>query len=262
MKRAFEFLNVPQRPPKPRQSGMTMMVDWWLPVGLQRDLLQAQASFIDIAKIAVGISGILPRDIAEQKITLYREYNVTPFLGGQFLEYTVAKHGMKMAPAYFKEVADIGFTVVEVSDNNLDISKEDKQSLIRMAVQEYGLTVLGEVGSKNDVSSPMAMVQGIRDCLAAGSWKVFVEGAEFTDKQTGQLLPEVVSTIAQNVPLADIMLELPGTWISNVHSCGIYDMMVFFIEEFGSDMNIANVLPELIVPLETLRTGVGVKLKI
>ncbi|MBW2153435.1 MAG: phosphosulfolactate synthase, partial [Deltaproteobacteria bacterium] len=59
----------------------------------------------------------------------------------------------------------------------------------------------------------------------------------------------------------DVIFELPGRWISNVHGCGIHDMEVYLIDEFGPEVNIANVAPDEVMELETLRTGVGVKLK-
>ncbi len=260
--RAFDFMDVPRRPAKPRKNGLTMMVDWYLPLGMQRDLLVTHASFIDVAKIAVGISGVLPRHSLEAKIASYKEFGVEPFMGGQFLEYGIARHGLGIARRYFQEAAAVGYTLIEVSDNNLEISKEDKQSLIRMAVEEYGLKVLGEVGSKKDASSPLALARGVCDCMAAGAWKVFVEGAEFTSKTDGSLLPDVVRTVAENAAVDDMMFELPGTWISNVHDAAIYDIMAFLIEELGPEVNLANVTPELLLHAETLRLGVGVKLHV
>ncbi len=239
-----------------------MMIDWGMGVAHQRDYLTATAPFLDIAKIAVGVSGVLDRQVLRDKIACYREFAVEPFIGGQFLEYGIARHGLGIAPRYFEEAAKLGFAVVEVSDNNLDIAAEDKQELIRLGRERFGLKILGEVGSKKEISSPQAMVEGIRKCREAGAWKVFVEGAEFTSKTDGSLLPEVVKTVAEGVDPADILLELPGIWIPHVHLCGIHDMIVFFLEEFGPSINIANVLPEMVVMVETLRAGVGVKLAV
>ena len=104
------------------------------------------------------------------------------------------------------------------------------------------------------------MVEGIKACLAAGAWKVFVEGAEFTNKKDGTLLSNVIEDLTQRVKLKNIMFELPGRWISNVHGCGIHDMEVFLINHFGPEVNIANVAPDEVLELETLRTGVGVML--
>lgn len=258
--RPFSFMKIPKRTEKPRESGVTMMIDWGMGIERQKDILDIAGDFIDIAKIAVGLSGIVSERILKEKIRIYNEYRTDAFIGGQFLEYGIYHQGLEIAKPYFEEAKRMGYKIVEISDNNLEISPEDKYELIRMGKEDFGLKILGEVGSKTESSSPEAMVAGIKGCLASGAWKVFVEGAEFTDKKTGDLLEDVIEGVTQGVDLADIMFELPGRWISNVHGCGIHDMEVFLMTRFGPDVNIANVAPDEILELETLRTGVGVKL--
>jgi len=238
-----------------------MMIDWGIGVARQQDILEIAGEAIDIAKIAVGLSGVISERVLTEKIRIYSDCQVDVFIGGQFLVYGILHQGLKIANRYFEEAKRLGFKLVEVSDNNLKISPEDKYELIRMGSQDFGLKVLGEVGSKTEMSSPEAMVNGIKGCLAHGAWKVFVEGAEFTDKNDGTLLEDVIEGVTKGVDLKDIMFELPGRWISNVHGCGIHDMEVFLVERFGPEVNIANVQPDEILELETLRTGVGVKLK-
>lgn len=256
----FSFMNVPHRPGKPRETGITMMIDWGMGVGSQRDILDVAGTYIDIAKIAVGLSGITAERVLKEKIKIYADNQISAFIGGQFLEYGVYHQGLEIAKRYFEEARRLGFKYIEVSDNNLDISPEDKFELVRMGNEDFGLKILGEVGSKNEISSPQAMVDGIKGCLAAGAWKVFVEGAEFTDKRDGTLLEDVIEGVTKGVDLNDIIFELPGHWISNVHACSIHDMEVFLVKHFGPEVNIANVAPGEIMMLETLRTGVGVKL--
>ena len=258
--KAFQFMNVPIRPPKPRDVGLTMMIDWGMGVERQRDLLEVAGEAIDIAKLAVGLSGIIPEKVLRKKLDVYAEHNTEVFIGGQFLEYGIYHQGLDIAGRYFEEARRLGYKVIEVSDNNLEISTEDKANLIRLATREFGLKVMGEVGSKKEMTSTEAMVEGIRACLEAGACKVFVEGAEFTSKTDGTLLVDVIEGVTRGVDLKDIMFELPGKWISNVYHCGIHDMEVFLVETFGPEVNIANVAPDDILELETLRTGVGVKL--
>ena len=258
--RAFRGMKIPSRPSKPRETGITMMIDWGLGVQRQKDLLDIAGAFIDIGKIAVGLSGIISERVLREKIATYAKYQVDGFIGGQFLEYAIHHHGMDIGKVYFEEAKRVGFKIIEVSDNNLDIHSEDKFNLIRMAKEEFGLRVLGEVGSKREMTSTKAMIQGIKGCLSAGAWKVFVEGAEFTSKEDGTLLKNVVQEVAGGVEVKDIIFELPGRWISNVHGCTIHDMEVFLVEYFGPEVNIANLAPDEVLELETLRKGVGVKL--
>ncbi|MBW1960399.1 MAG: phosphosulfolactate synthase [Deltaproteobacteria bacterium] len=257
----FSFMNIPFRSDKPRDSGITMMIDWGMGIQRQRDLLDIAAAYIDIAKIAVGLSGIIPERVLKEKIRVYADYRVEAFIGGQFLEYGIYHQGLEIARRYFEEAKRLGYKYVEISDNNIEIPSEDKFELIRMGREEFGLRILGEVGTKTQISSPEEMVEGIKGCLAAGAWKVFVEGAEFTDKRNGTLLSDVIEGVTKGVDINDVIFELPGRWISNVHGCGIHDMEVYLIDEFGPEVNIANVAPDEVMELETLRTGVGVKLK-
>ena len=257
----FSFMNIPKRSEKPREAGLTMMIDWGMGVERQKDILDIAGDYIDIAKIAVGLSGIISEEKLKEKIRIYNDFRTDAFIGGQFLEYGIFHQGLEIAKKYFEEAGRLGYRIVEVSDNNLEISPEDKFELIRMGKEDFGLKILGEVGSKTESSSPEAMVEGIKGCLASGAWKVFVEGAEFTDKQDGTLLEDVIEGVTLGVDLKDIMFELPGPWISNVHGCGIHDMEVFLVSRFGPAINIANVAPDEILELETLRLGVGVKLE-
>jgi len=161
---------------------------------------------------------------------------------------------------YYEECRRVGYRLVEVSDNVVHFDAELRTRLIRQAVEEYGLRVLGEVGSKHDKTDMATLVSDIRDSIDAGAWKVFVEAAEFvTDKG---LDTELIRILLQEVDPGDILFELPGKWIPDVHTHTVYRMMVWLIEHIGADVNIGNVAPEDVVPLETLRTGVGVNLKL
>jgi phosphosulfolactate synthase len=256
----FEFMNIPHRPKKPRATGLTMMVDKGIGIAYQKDLLNLAAEYIDIAKIAVGLSGLMSEQALLEKIAAYKEHEVSTFIGGQFLEFGIHHQGLEIAKSYFQEARRLGFEYLEVSDNNLQINPGDKYELIRMGVEDFGLIILGEVGSKSESSSTHAMVEGIKGCLNAGAWKVFVEAAELTDDKDGSIKEDVIIQISQEVNLENIIFELPGPWIKNVHHCDIHDMSVFMVSQFGSSVNLANVEPKEVMMLETLRTGVGVKL--
>ena len=144
---------------------MTMMIDWGMGVKRQRDILEIAGDYIDIAKIAVGLSGIISEERLKEKIGIYNEFQTDAFIGGQFLEYGIFHQGLEIAKKYFEEAVRLGYKIVEISDNNLEISPDDKFELIRMGKENFGLKILGEVGSKTEISSPEAMVEGIEDLV-------------------------------------------------------------------------------------------------
>ncbi len=89
MGKCFSFMPIPQRSTKPRQAGITMMIDWGLGPNHQADMLDVVGEYVDIAKIAVGTSGLIEENVIKEKITTYKRHNVLPFIGGQFLEFGV-----------------------------------------------------------------------------------------------------------------------------------------------------------------------------
>lgn len=257
MKRAFSMMEIPGRSPKPRTEGVTMMVDWGLPPGAQRDILGFASEFIDLAKVAISISGLISEDALVHKILAYREAGVEPFPGGMFVELAY-KQGK--VPQYYQECRRVGYRLVEVSDNVVHFSEEVRERLIRQAVEEYGLRVMGEVGSKHVETDPQTLIADIRASLKAGAWKVLVEAAEFVSEDG--LDTSLVEALLGEVDPADLMFELPGTWLANVHAHQIFRMMIWLVENVGPDVNIGNVTHEDIIPLETLRAGVGVTMKL
>ena len=78
--------------PKPRERSLVVTIDWGLGLAEQADLLRIAGEYIDLAKIAVGVSRLLDADLLREKVALYREHAVVAFPGGQFLEYALA-HG-------------------------------------------------------------------------------------------------------------------------------------------------------------------------
>jgi phosphosulfolactate synthase len=259
--RAFKNIKIHPRPAKPRETGITMLCDLGYGVHEQRDILELAGHFIDIAKIATGIAGTISEEITRKKISIYREYQVESFLGGMFLEYAIFHQGMDIAKYYFEEHQRLGLKLIEISDNNLEITPEDKFNLIRTAKEEFGLQVLGEVGTKSELTTVKELVDDIKICLDAGSWKVFVEAAELTDKNDGSILTDIIAGIQKEVGINDIIFELSGPWIENYHHFQNYVLMNFLINTFGPEVNIANVKSEILLPLEMLRNGLDRKIK-
>ena len=257
MKREFSTIDLSVRPAKPRDGGISMMIDWGIPIEAQRDRLNLAAEFIDLAKVAVGISGLIAEESLIDKIETYRKAEVEPFPGGMYLELAVTKDCVEF---YYAECRRVGYQLVEVSDNVVHFDTALRERLIRQAVEEHGLRVLGEVGSKHDKTDMATLVADISDSLRAGAWKVFIEAAEFVSGDG--LDTSLIQSMLEQVDAADIIFELPGKWIPDVYAHRVYRLMVWLVEHIGPEVNIGNLAPEDVVPLETLRTGVGVNMKL
>ncbi|WP_033294944.1 phosphosulfolactate synthase [Amycolatopsis jejuensis] len=252
--RGFSEIPLPvEREPKPRNSAMTMMIDWALPLRYQADLVEMNGEFIDLAKIAVGLSGLLDRDKLRAKVGNYQENGIEPFPGGMFLEYA---HHIGKEEEYWRGCAEAGYRLIEVSDNAIPLDADTKRRLIKEAAAR-DLRVLGEVGSKHTVTSADALIADVTQCLDAGAWKVFIEAAELVED--GKLRTDLVDRIRTELDADRLLWELPGSWISGTHECDVHDLAVYLLENLGPHTNIANVMPQWIAELETLRTRIGVR---
>ena len=169
---AFQEIVIPEWPPKPRERGITMVADWGFGLSRQKDLIQTSGYFVDLAKIVVAISRIIPRQILARKIKLYREHQIQPFPGGQFLEIAILQ---KRVREYCRGAMEAGYEAIEVSDNAITLTSEEKSAAIKQAI-DSGLTVIGEVGKKISSTDMTSLIADIKNTLKAGAWKVFVAG--------------------------------------------------------------------------------------
>ena len=240
---------------KPRTNGLTMMMDWGLPLGVQEDWLDLVAPFVDLAKFVAGTARLYEEDYLLKKIALYKKYDVHPFIGGQFLEYVFATKGLSSAKPYFEEAKRLGFEAIEVSDNCVPLDGNARQTLIRTAV-DCGLEVHGEVGSKSEDTGAATLIAQANECFEAGADVVLVEGAELlTDGEPNR---QLLSELGDGLDVSRVIFELIGPWVPGTYNCDVYDLKKFLISEFGSNVNLANVMPEHIFETEALRVGLSV----
>ena len=249
---AFSAIPMLERPAKPRVSGQTMMIDFGLGLRQQEDILQLASEYIDSAKVAVGVARLLPRELVERKIDLYQQYDVVPYPGGQFLEYAVLCDGVD---AFLAEARSVGFPAIEVSDNLLSITLEEKRALIAKAREAYGLDVYGEVGKKEGLAVTVSLEDDIQACLEAGSSKVLVEAAEVFGHGRDKAL---AAQLTEAAPLEKLMFELTGPWIEGTPYSEPDTLARWLMQTFGPNVNIGNVLPESLLRVETARRGLGV----
>lgn len=240
---------------KPRKTGLTMMMDWGLPLRMQEDWLGLIAPYVDLAKFVVGTSRLYEQDYLLEKIALYNRHDVHPFIGGQFLEYVYATQGIGGAKPFFEEAKRLGFGAIEVSDNCVPLDAETRQTLIRTAV-DCGLDVHGEVGSKSEDTGAATLIRQAEQCYEAGADVVLVEGAELL--VNGEPNRRLLSELRDGLDLERVIFELIGAWVPGTHQCDVYELKKFLITEFGADVNLANVMPEQVWETEALRIGLSV----
>ena len=248
---AFQSIHIPEFPAKPRESGLTMVVEYGLGLPYQQGLIDMAGFFLDLVKLGTGLVRILTPETIKQKIELYRDHGIPCFPGGQFFELAYLQG---RAEAFFDGIKGLGFSHVEISDNCIDLTPREKAGFIRRGI-EAGLTVLGESGKKLEESDPAVMIDDLQNCLAAGSWKVFIEAAELITADGLNIA--LVQELEKAAPFERMIFEIPGQWMPGMSFSTQYSYWKTMIANIGIDVNLANIQAEELLRLALLRLGLG-----
>jgi phosphosulfolactate synthase len=237
------FLDLPQRPGKPRAEGLTHVIDKGLNLREIEGLFDTAGQFVDIVKFGWGTSYVTNN--LEKKIALYRSFETPVVCGGTFFEVVYARNRID---AFKQWLLDFRFSHVEISDGTVDIPRERKLELIADFARDF--TVLSEVGSKDaEVNyAPYLWVDWIKEELAAGAWKVITEGREGGTagiyRPSGEMRTGLVDEIVHDVAVDELIFEAPTK-----------SSQAWFVKQFGPNVNLGNIPPDEVIPLETLRLG-------
>jgi phosphosulfolactate synthase len=190
---------------------------------------------VDEAKIAASIPRVMPADYLKKKIEAYKAAEIFIFPGGLFAELAIAQGNYE---AFLEEAKAIGFSGIEISDNLIQIDPQKKRAVISKAVNEYDLTVMGEVGRKEGAMTGDELIADVENCLEAGSSMVLIEAHEIFH---GDIRRNVLDNMVKRVPIEKIMFELPVTVLPDVTKTYKAKILFWMISQFGTDVNLANV---------------------
>ena len=221
--------------------GLTHVIDKGLGPRAWEDVLEVAGDHISIVKLGWGTAYVTNN--LERKLEVLRDKPVV--IGGTFFEVVYA---LGKLDEYKQWLIELGLTHVEISDGTIDIPRERKLELIADFARDF--TVLSEVGSKDSSVEYSAdeWTQWLQEELEAGAWKVITEAREGGTAgifdSSGGMRTELISEIANVVGPANIVFEAPTK-----------AAQAWFIKEFGASVNLGNIPPEEVIPLETLRLG-------
>jgi phosphosulfolactate synthase len=226
---------------EPRVGGLTHVIDKGLGPRGWEDVLETSGDYIDIVKLGWGTAYVTPN--LRRKLDVLRDKPVV--IGGTFFEVVYAKDRLD---EYKQWLRDLGLTHVEISDGTVEIPRDRKLELIADFARDF--TVLSEVGSKDSSVEYVAdqWVQWLQEELDAGAWKVITEAREGGTAgifdSSGGMRTELIGEIAMAVGPVTVVFEAPTK-----------AAQAWFIKEFGPEVNLGNIPPEEVIPLETLRLG-------
>jgi phosphosulfolactate synthase len=239
----FSLSQIPDRVPKPRSSGLTMIMDKGLSVNEAQNFLSVAHPHVDIIKLGFGTAFVTPN--LKEKLDIYQSYNIPIYFGGTLFEAFLIRNQFD---DYLKVCKQYGITYMEVSDGSITIPHSEKCGYIEKLTQ-YG-TVLSEVGSKDaaHIIPPYKWIELMKAELSAGSTYVIAEAREAGNvgiyRGTGEVREGLVQEILTQIPGEKIIWEAPQK-----------SQQLYFIELLGCNVNLGNIAPSEVIPLEAMRIG-------
>jgi len=232
----------------PRNSGLTMVIDMGSGLAATQDFVDFAGDYMDIFKLSSGTMALYSEDMLREKIAIIRSHGIEVEAGGSHFE--VANWKGK-STEYFRKLLDLGVNVVEIADGHLPLADELRLDRIREA-KDMGLKVATEVGKKEpskNIKAPTILEQ-FRDNVQAGSDYIIIEGKAsgmdvgiFDEK--GNICESELAEITIGITDLDkVIWEAP-----------LRPQQQALILRFGPNVNLGNIFPQEVYPLELMRNG-------
>jgi phosphosulfolactate synthase len=239
----YHLKNLPERTSKPRQSGITMAMDKGLSLRETEDFVSNCSEHIDIVKLGWATSYVTPH--LKEKLKIYKDAGIPCYFGGTLFEAFIIRDQFD---DYRKVLDKFGMSFAEVSDGSMDLDHDKKLQYIAKLSEQ--VTVLSEVGSKDadKIIPPYQWIDLMQKELDAGAWKVIGEARESGSvglfRSSGEVRSGLVQEILTKIPFEKIIWEAPQK-----------AQQVWFIKLLGANVNLGNISPNEVIPLETIRLG-------
>jgi len=239
----FNLSQIPDRLLKPRTAGITMVMDKGLSVEEAKNFLSVSNPHVDIIKLGFGTSFVTPN--LREKLEIYRSHNIPVYFGGTLFEAFLIRNQFD---DYIQVCKDFGISYMEVSDGSITIPHAEKCGYIEK-LTKHG-TVLSEVGSKDaaHIIPPYKWIELMRAELNAGATYVIAEAREAGNvgiyRGSGEVREGLVQEILTQIPGDKVIWEAPQK-----------AQQLYFIELLGANVNLGNIAPTEVIPMETMRIG-------
>ncbi len=240
----YQINNLPERVQKPRNSGITMVMDKGLSLRQVEDFIEVSGTYTDLVKLGWATSYVTPN--LDKKLALYREAGIPVYLGGTLFEAMIVRGQFD---DYCRILDKYKLEYAEVSDGSIEIEHDLKCDYISRLSKL--VTVISEVGSKDvqKIFAPYKWIKLMNAEIEAGAWKVIAEARESGNvgiyRDSGEVRQGLVDEILTQIPEEKIIWEAPQK-----------AQQVWFIKLIGTNVNIGNIAPADVIPLETLRLGI------
>ncbi len=239
----YHLTQIPERTAKPRTNGMTMVMDKGLSTREVENFIEVAGPYVDIVKLGWSTSFVTP--VLDKKLAIYREAGIPVYFGGTLFEAFIIRNQYED----YKRVLDkYKMEWAEISDGSISLEHTKKCELIRDLKQH--VKVVSEVGSKDaaNIMAPYQWIELMTAELEAGSQYVIAEARESGNigiyRDSGEVRQGLVQELLTKIPSEKILWEAPQK-----------AQQTWFIKLLGSNVNLGNIPPNEVIPLETLRLG-------
>jgi len=239
----FNLSQIPERKLKPRESGITMVMDKGLSIEEAKNFMSVGHPHVDVVKLGFGTSFVTPN--LKEKLEVYRSYDMPVYFGGTLFEAFLIRNQFD---DYINVCKEFGVSYMEVSDGSITIPHTEKCGYIEK-LAKIG-TVLSEVGSKDatHIMPPYKWIELMKAELESGSRYVIAEAREAGNvgiyRGSGEVREGLVQEILTQIPEEKIIWEAPQK-----------AQQLYFLELIGCNVNLGNIAPSEVIPLEAMRVG-------
>jgi phosphosulfolactate synthase len=239
----YHLTQIPERTVKPRSNGMTMVMDKGMSSREVENFIEVAGPYVDIVKLGWSTSFVSPN--LDKKLSIYKEAGIPVYFGGTLFEAFLIRDQYED----YKRVLDkYKMEWAEISDGSISLEHSKKCELIRDLKQH--VKVVSEVGSKDaaNIMAPYQWIELMTAELEAGSQYVIAEARESGNigiyRDSGEVRQGLVQELLTKIPSEKILWEAPQK-----------AQQTWFIKLLGSNVNLGNIPPNEVIPLETLRLG-------
>ena len=239
----FNLKNIPERSLKPRELGITMVIDKGSSLQECKNLIESSSDYIDFVKFGWATSNFSKN--LKEKIELFKKANINVYLGGTLFEAFAIRDQFQ---DYIDILKEYNLKYAEVSDGSISIPHKKKCEYIEKLAKHF--IVFSEIGSKDEkkIIPPYKWIKQMKAELSAGSWKVIGEARESGSvglfRSSGEVRQGLVEEILTEIPTEKILWEAPQKV-----------QQVWFVKLLGPNVNLGNISGNEVISLETIRVG-------
>ena len=239
----FNLKDIPERSLKPRELGITMVIDKGSSLQECKNLIESSSDYIDFVKFGWTTSNFSKN--LKEKIELFKKANINVYFGGTLFEAFAIRDQFQ---DYINILKEYDLKYAEVSDGSISIPHKKKCEYIEK-LAKY-VIVFSEIGSKDEkkIIPPYKWIKQMKAELNAGSWKVIGEARESGSvglfRSSGEVRQGLVEEILTEIPTEKILWEAPQKV-----------QQVWFVKLLGPNVNLGNISGNEVISLETIRVG-------